>query len=132
MSMAPGRGQGRVELNVTPLIDVLLVLLIIFMVIMPSLSNGLKTVVPQAGDQKVPAAPRDDIVITVLRDHTVRLNQEPVDLSDLERRLHDLFKSAVHHVIFVRGEKGLDFQDVAQVIDIAKGAGLERVALMTE
>ena len=92
MSMAPGRGQGRVELNVTPLIDVLLVLLIIFMVIMPSLSNGLKTVVPQAGDQKVPAAPRDDIVITVLRDHTVRLNQEPVDLSDLERRLHDLFK----------------------------------------
>lgn len=124
--------HGKVEMNVTPLIDVLLVLLIIFMVIMPQLSNGLKAVVPQPGDQKAPPAPRDDIVITVLRDHTVRLNQEPVALSDLESRLHELFKNAVHHVIFVRGGKDLDFQQIAEVIDIAKGAGLERVAMMTE
>ena len=81
MAMAPGGGQGKVELNVTPLIDVLLVLLIIFMVIMPSLSHGLKTGVPRPADQKA-TAPRDDIVITVLRDHTV-LNQEPVALGDL-------------------------------------------------
>ncbi len=122
---------GKVEMNVTPLIDVLLVLLIIFLVIQPPRSHGLKAEAPPS-DKNAKAAPRDDIVITVLRDHTVRVNQEPVELGDLEARLHELFKNAVHHVIFVRGGKDLDFEDVAHVIDIARGAGLEKVALMPE
>ena len=127
MAMATG-GRNKAEMNVTPLIDVLLVLLIIAMVILPS-THGLKTVVPPSGDSKA-ATPRDDIVITVLRDHTVRLNQELVALGDLDRRLREL--SALHHVIFVRGGKDLDFQQVAEIIDIAKGAGLEKVGLMPE
>jgi len=114
------------------LIEVLLGLLIIFLVIQPPISRGLKAEAPPPADKKAVTAPRDDIVITVLRDHTVRLNREPVALDQLEGRLHDLFKHAVHHVIFVRGAKDLDFQQVAEVIDIAKGAGLERVALMPE
>jgi biopolymer transport protein TolR len=130
MAMGLG-GQTKVEMNVTPLIDVLLVLLIIFLVIQPPRSHGLKAEAPPSGKSSV-GPPRDDIVITVLRDHKVRLNQEPVELSDLEGRLHDLFKNAVHHVIFVRGGKDLDFEQVAQVIDIARGAGLEKVALMPE
>jgi len=66
----------------------------------------------------------------VLGNRTVRLNQEAVALEDLDARLKGVFKNAPNHVIFVRAEKELDFQYIAEVIDIAKGAGLERVALM--
>ena len=69
-------------MNVTPLIDVLLVLIIIFLVITPSLSHGLNALVPQPADQ-TPAAPRDDIVVTVIGDRTVRLNQETVAIAAL-------------------------------------------------
>ena len=118
-------------MNVTPLIDVLLVLIIIFLVVMPTLSTGLKAHIPQSPDQKS-APPIDDIVISVLGDGTVRLNQETVAIADLEERLKVVFENAANHVIFVRGDKDLDFNYVAEVIDIAKGAGLDRVALMTQ
>ena len=101
-------------------------------VIQPTPSHGLKAEAPPSDKNAAAGAPRDDIVITVLHDHTVRLNQEAVELGDLEGRLHELFKNAVHHVIFVRGVKDLDFEEVAHVIDIARGAGLEKVALMPE
>jgi len=116
-------------MNVTPLIDVLLVLIIIFLLVQPQLSHGLKASAPESSDQKA-STPRDDVVVTVLGNRTVRLNQESVALEDLDARLKDVFKNAPSHVIFVRAEKDLDFQYVAEVIDIAKGAGLERVALM--
>jgi len=130
MAMLLGGGaQRRAEINVTPLIDVLLVLLIIFMVITPTLSNGLDTSVPQPSDQK-PAAPRDDVVITVQGGGTVRLNQESVAVADLDRRLRMLSRNWANPLVFVRAEKGLEFYQVAEVIDIAKGAGPYRVALM--
>ena len=130
MAMLLGGGaQQKAEINVTPLIDVLLVLLIIFMVITPTLSNGFDASVPQPADQK-PAAPRDDVVITVQGGGTVRLNQESVAVSDLGRRLRMLSRNSAVPVVFVRAEKGLEFYQVAEVIDIAKGAGPYRVALM--
>ncbi|MEO8050896.1 MAG: biopolymer transporter ExbD [Acidobacteriota bacterium] len=124
-----GNSHQKAEMNVTPLIDVLLVLIIIFLLVAPQLSHGLKTSAPDASDQKA-STPRDDIVLTVVGDGTVLLNQESVALEDLQGRLKDLFKNAADHVIFVRAEKDLDFQQIAEVIDITKGAGLERVALM--
>ncbi len=124
-----GNSHQKAEMNVTPLIDVLLVLIIIFLLVVPQLSHGLKTSAPDASDQKT-STPRDDIVLTVVGDRTVLLNQESVALEDLQGRLKDLFKNAADHVIFVRAEKDLNFQQIAEVIDIAKGAGLERVALM--
>ena len=126
-----GSSHQKAEMNVTPLIDVLLVLIIIFLVITPSLSHGLNALVPQPADQ-TPAAPRDDIVVTVIGDRTVRLNQETVAIADLDERLKTVFKNAANHVIFVRGNKELDFHYIAEVIDVAKGAGLDRVALMTQ
>jgi biopolymer transport protein ExbD len=116
-------------MNVTPLIDVLLVLIIIFLLVQPNLSHGLKASAPESSDQKA-STPRDDVVVTVLGNGTVRLNQESVALEDLDGRLRGVFKNAPSHVIFVRADKDMDFQAVAEVIDIAKGAGLERVALM--
>jgi biopolymer transport protein ExbD len=62
----------------------------------------------------------------------VRLNQETVAVADLGERLHVVLKNAANHVIFVRGDKDLDFRQIAEVIDIAKGAGMEPVALMTQ
>jgi biopolymer transport protein TolR len=125
-----GSLDRKAELNVTPLIDVLLVLLIIFMVITPSLSIGLDALVPQASNQKA-SPPADDIVISVLGDGNVHLNEETVAVADLSERLKAVFRIAPDRVVFVRGKKQLDFQEVADVIDIAKGAGLERVALVT-
>jgi biopolymer transport protein TolR len=126
--MAMSLGARKAEMNVTPMIDVLLVLIIIFMVVMP-FSTGLEAHIPQNSDQKS-SPPMDDIVISVLGNGTVRLNQETVAVADMEERLKVVFKNAADHVIFVRGDKDLDYHYVAEVIDIAEGAGLDRVALM--
>ena len=134
MAMSLGsKGRHRAEINVTPMIDVLLVLIIIFMVITPTTSRGLNTLLPQQSkDDGSPAPPSDDIVITVNGDRTVNINRELVLLADLHDRLQRLFANHPNHVLFVRGEKGLEFQQVAEVIDIARGVGLDRVALMTQ
>lgn len=132
MAMSLGGGSGQqATINVTPLIDVLLVLLIIFMVITPPRSTGLNALVPQPPDRNV-SPPQNDIVISVPGNGTVRLNQEVVDIGELGERLKTIFKSAANHVIFLRGARELEFHYVAEVIDIAKGVGLDRVALMTE
>src|SRR6267154_1402259 len=116
--MAMSLGGRKAEMNVTPLIDVLLVLIIIFLLVTPTLSTGLKANIPQNPDEKS-APPIDYIVISVLGNGTVRLNQETVAVADLEARLKIVFKNAANHVIFVRGDKDLDFNYIAEVIDIA-------------
>jgi len=130
MAMTPGQ---KAQINMTPMIDILLVLIIIFMVIAPLASRGLHTLVPQPAPPDRPSAPpARDIVVTICADGTLRLNREPVARANLAARLSHLFQYAPDRVIFVRGEKGLEFQAVAGVIDIAQGAGFRRVALMTE
>jgi len=132
MAMSLGGGSHlKAEMYVTPMIDVLLVLIIAFLVVMPTLSTGLNAHIPQNPDDKS-SPPIDDIVLTVVGDGTVRLNQETVAITDLQERLTVVFKNAANHVIFVRGDKELDFQQIAKVLDIAKGAGLDRVALMKQ
>ncbi len=134
MAMILG-GNRAPQMNVTPLIDVLLVLIIIFLVILPQLSHGLKAQLPQPPDEKQQQNETrpDNVVLTVLQDKAVQLNQEPpMPVEQLDSRLRDLFKNAAHHIIFIRAAKNLDFERVAEVIDIAKGTGLERDALMQE
>ncbi len=132
MGMSVGGGRGpKAEMNVTPMIDVLLVLIIIFLVITPSVPKGLNTMVPQESSQvSAPAAPHE-IVVSVHRNGVYQLNQEQLDFATLQVRLDSLFKNGADQVIFVRGDKDLEFREVAEVIDMARGSGVARVALMT-
>ena len=135
MAMSLGSGRGfRADINMTPMIDVLLVLIIIFMVIVPTTSRGLEALVPQNSQDPKPSTPtvNDDVVITVNGDRSVQINREPVTMAGLGGRLEAIFRANPNHVLFVRGAKGLEFQPIADVIDVARGAGLHRIALMTQ
>lgn len=124
--------RERADINVTPMIDVLLVLIIIFMVITPITSRGLNTLVPQppqADGEKT--RPENAIVVTVRGDGVTLLNQEPLDLAALQARLDRLYRNGATRVVFVRGDKGIEFQRVAEIVDLARGAGAYNVALMT-
>jgi biopolymer transport protein ExbD/biopolymer transport protein TolR len=93
----------------------------------------LETLVPQnSKEDSGPPRPSSDIVISVDAGHSVRLNSEVMDLATLQARLISIYRNGSSRVAFVRGDKTLDFQDVASVIDLAKGAGAERIGLMTQ
>jgi biopolymer transport protein TolR len=125
MAMTTGR---TAQINVTPLIDVLLVLLIIFMVIIPQKSTGLAALAPQPGSKS--DSGHAAIVVSVAEDRSLTINTQPVSWNDLDGRLRQVFAMRPNGVLFVAGAPRADFEDVARVLDTARGVGIGHVALM--
>jgi biopolymer transport protein TolR len=127
-----GKGQNA-QINVTPMIDVLLVLIIIFMVITPLTPHGLEALVPQPPppNTKPNLSDQRTVVIVIEKDGSIKINQDPVQESNLQQRLEEIFKTRAERVVFVKGDPDLEFAPVARAIDIAHGAGIDKVGLMT-
>ena len=126
-----GSTSTKSEPNVVPLCDILLVLLIIFMVITPVAQKGIDIQLPEqsAGGG---ADKTGGIVLTLERDLSVKINQEPIGRDMLESRLKDLYMRRTDKTIFIRADKSLSYKEVLRIIDIAKGSGIEVLGVVTQ
>jgi biopolymer transport protein TolR len=133
MAMSMGGGSGpKSDINMTPMIDVLLVLIIIFMVITPLTPKGLEALVPQPPPPNSKPNPADDrtIVVTINKDHSMLVNTEPMAENLLQKRLEDIFKTRAERIMFVKGDPDIEYKWVAEVVDIGHGAGVDKIGLM--
>lgn len=132
-----GGGSPTPQINVTPLIDVLLVLIIVFMVVQSmSRQKGLEAQIPEPAKDSASPPPVRTIVIQIewsAKEKTalLKINQDAVSWNELEPRLQDIFKQRAERVAFVKGDNDVDFDYVAQVISLAREAGVDRVGLLT-
>src|SRR6202008_2727908 len=135
MGMAVGgHGGAKADINMTPMIDVLLVLIIIFMVITPLTPKGLEALVPQPAppNQKQPdQVQQKTIVVQILDTGKLKINDEDATWDSLGPRLYDVFKERAEKVAFVKGDDAVRFADVARAIDIMRGSGIDKVGLIT-
>ncbi len=134
MAIAVGTGKGpKSDINITPYIDILLVLLIIFMVIQPRKKHDLDVRVPQPPPpdaQKI--VDPTTIVVSLNADRTLLINQEPVSIDVLGARLFEIYSARANKNMFIKGDPQLLYGEVVKIIDIAKGAGVGDIGLIAD
>lgn len=134
--MMPPRSPGRrltgslAEINVTPLVDVMLVLLIIFMVTAPMMQRGIDVALPRA--QSAQGAEEERLVVTLDRTNRVWLNESPIPLNLLEEHLKKASETIATPFVYLRADRAVPYGDVMAVMDRIKRSGIERVGLVTE
>ncbi|HKT47907.1 MAG TPA: biopolymer transporter ExbD [Candidatus Acidoferrales bacterium] len=134
MGMDVGSQSGSLSSpNVVPLIDILLVLIIIFMVITPLVPKGLDTLVPQPNKDKTENQELENktVVVQVNQNNKIKINNEDTNWDQLGPRIEQIFKDRAEKVAFVKGDNDVMFMDVARAIDIMRGAGIDKVGLIT-
>ena len=129
-----GRGEVTSDINVTPMADVMLVLLIIFMVITPMLQKGIAVDLAKTKNPiDMKEADRDDaVLIAVTRDGKFYLGQDRVNIDDMAAKVNDLLANKLNRTVFVRSDLRAKYGDVVQVVDSIRNAGVDKVGLLTE
>jgi len=133
MSVGGPGGGPKADINMTPMIDVLLVLIIIFMVITPRTPNGLDAIVPQPSPNKQQDVELENktVVVQVEMNGKLKINQEDTTWDGLGPRMETIFKERAEKIAFVKGDNDVLFMDVARAIDIMRGAGIDKIGLIT-
>src|SRR5436190_5976984 len=134
MGSSGGRGEVTSDINVTPMADVMLVLLIIFMVITPMLQKGQSVDLARTRNPvDMKEADRDDaVLVAITRDGKFYLNQDRVNIDELAARVNDLLATRLEKTVFVKSDFRAKYGDVVQVVDGIRNAGVDRVGLLTE
>ncbi len=130
MGVVGGKRGIVSEMNVVPLIDILLVLLVIFMII-PHHQRGLQAALPRQADRQLPYDPPETIIVQLASDGSVHMNQSAVRLEELGARLRQVLAPRSDRVAFLRADRALEFQAVAQVLDLMHSAGATPIGLLS-